>query len=287
MNYGNNVGIVPLTDAAGITQGFKPGKHYGVDIGWYKEKYCAVLAWQDGKVIAKGYYSDTGFYVAIEHTYSMTKRWTCYIHLRSNATVNIGDKVQLGQKIGVRGNSGSSKGIHLHLYLTSEIAKNIKFSFTNLKKYAVNPVPYLYYDKKFNTIYISKDWEKHLPNPLPEVVDPVARDERKNQLICHEADLRVRTGASVKKEVIGYLLKDQYYDWFDSKESGGYTWYKLAENQWCAKIESVDILPKQDYYIVQEGDTLESIANKYCMTLDALIALNPQLIHAGDVLRVL
>lgn len=287
MNYGNNIGIVPLTDAAGITQPFKPGKHYGVDIGWYKEKYCAVLAWQDGKVVAKGYYTDTGYYVALEHTYATTKRWSVYIHLRSNAIVNVGNTVTLGQKIGTRGTSGSSAGVHLHLYITSEIAKNIKFSFSNLKKHAVNPVPYLYYDKKFNTIYISKDWEKPLPDPLPEVVDPVARDERKNQLICHESDLRVRTGASIKKEVIGYLLKDQYYDWFDSKESGGYTWYKLAENQWCAKIDSVDILPKQDYYTVQEGDTLESIANKYCMTLDALIALNPQLIHAGDVLRVL
>ena len=49
--YGRNVGIVPLTDAAGITQEFKPGQHYGVDIGWYKEQYCSVLAWQAGNII--------------------------------------------------------------------------------------------------------------------------------------------------------------------------------------------------------------------------------------------
>lgn len=287
MNYGKNIGIVPLTDAAGITQPFKPGKHYGVDIGWYKEKYCSVLAWQDGKVVAKGYYTDTGYYVALEHTYSTTKRWSVYIHLRSNAIVNVGNTVTLGQKIGTRGTSGSSAGVHLHLYITSEIAKNIKFSFSNLKKHAVNPVPYLYYDKKFNSIYISKDWKKPLPDPLPEIVSPVERDETKNQLICHEADLRVRTGASIKKDVIGYLQKDAYYDWYDSIESDGYTWYKIANNQWCAKIASVDILPRQDYYTVQEGDTLESIAMKHGITLEQLIALNPQLIHAGDVLRVL
>lgn len=288
MNYGNNIGIVPLTDCGGITKPFIAKEHFGVDIGWWKQNNCSVLAWQDGKVIAKGYYSDTGYYVALEHTYPTTKRWTCYIHLLSGSTghLSVGQSVKMGQKIGRRGNTGHSSGEHLHLYLTSEITKKLKFSFKNLRDHSVNPVPYLYYSKEYNTIYISKDWKKPLPDPLPDVVQPVERDEQKDQLICHEADLRVRTGASLSKEVLGYLQKDKYYDWFETTDAEGYTWFKLADNQWCAKIKSVDVLPKQEYYTAQEGDTLESIAKKFSITLEELVALNPQLVQAGDEIRI-
>ena len=140
----------------------------------------------------------------------MAKRWTCYIHLKNASALAIGKTVQLGEMIGTRGNSGSSKGVHLHLYLTSEISTGISFSFANLKKYAVNPVPYLYYDKSFNTLYISKDWKKALPDPVPPVVDPVERDVTKDQLICHEADLRVREKPDLTGYVIGHLQKDKY-----------------------------------------------------------------------------
>ncbi len=42
--YGKNVGIIPLTDAAGITKVFNWPSHKGVDIGWYAMQYCPVLA---------------------------------------------------------------------------------------------------------------------------------------------------------------------------------------------------------------------------------------------------
>lgn len=363
--YGNNVGIVPLTDAAGITQGFKKGSHYGIDIGWYKEKYCSVLAWQKGKVIARGYTWDCGNYVCLEHSYSDNKhRWTCYIHLKETACVSVGQTVELGQKIGVRGSTGKSTAPHLHFYLTEEFSAKLPFSWSNLKAKAINPVPYLYYDKRYNTIYISPtSWKKPLPDPIPEIVEPVERDLAKDQLICHEADLRVRKSPSLSGEKLGYLQKDKYYDFHGSKEADGYTWYQIAENQWVARIESVDILlkieivnpverdenkdqlicsisnlrvrtapnlkgevlgflkqnayydyfeeseadgykwlkiadkqyvakvdevtlyPAIKYYIVEKGDTLQSIALKCGITLDELLNLN-QLIQVGDKLRI-
>lgn len=366
--YGNDVGIIPLTDAAGITKPFKAGSHYGVDIGWSSianKPNCDVLAWQEGKVVGKGYYSDTGYWVALEHRYNNgKKRWTCYIHLKQQASVNVGDKVAFGGKIGIRGTSGHSSGVHLHLYLTKEIPISLVFSYSALKANSVDPVPYLYYSKQFNTLYISPNsWKKPLPDPIPEVVDPVERDTAKNQLICHEADLRVRKEPSLKGDKLGYLQKDKYYNFYESKEADGYTWYRIAEGQWIAKIESVDILPKveivnpvprdenkdqltcsisnlrvrtapslkgevlgflkQDsyydyfeeldadgykwlriaekqwvakvdevtllpaikYYIVEKGDTLQSIALKCGLSLDELLNLN-QLIQEGDKLRI-
>lgn len=286
MNYGNNVGIVPLTDAAGITQIFKPNKHYGVDIGFYKQRGCDVLAWQDGKVIAKGYYSDTGYWVALEHTYSSTKRWTVYIHLKASS-VTVGQKVTIGQKIGNRGNTGKSTGEHLHLYLTSEIAKSITFNFTNLKKYAIDPVPYLYYSRQFNTVYISANsWKKELPDPIPDVVNPVSRDTDKDQLICHEDNLRVRNKPSLKGDKLGHLVKDAYYNYYAMQDADGYKWYQIADAQWVAGIDSLEILPKRVDYIVVEGDTLKSIAEKYGTTVEKIVELNPELIQVGCILRV-
>ena len=367
--YGNDVGIVPLTDAAGITKEFKAGSHYGVDIGWSSianQPYCDVLAWQDGRVIAKGNLSDTGYYVALEHSYTNNKRrWTCYIHLKNAACVNVGQTVTIGQKIGVRGNSGHSSGVHLHLYLTKEFGEKLNFSWSALKARSINPVPYLYYSKQFNKLYISANsWKKPLSNPVPVIVEPVARDINKDQLICHsdelrvrtqpslngsklghlekdkyynfsqvkEADnykwymlaanqwvagieeleilpkvtvvepverdqtknqltcsvnnLRVRTAPSLKANQIGFLQANKFYNYFETKEAEGYTWLKLADNQWCAKVEEVTLFPLIVTHLVKKGDTFESIAKMYNISLEELINLNPQLLVVGDQIRV-
>ena len=49
---------------------------------------------------------------------------------------------------------------------------------------------------------------------------------------------------------------------------------------------SIRLAPIEEYYIVAEGDTLESIAKKKGITLETLCDLNPQLIKVGDKLRV-
>lgn len=368
--YGNNVGIVPLTDAAGITQEFKPGKHYGIDIGWSSkanDPYCAVLAWQDGTVVDCGYGSQVGNFLVVDHDYgSEGHRWTGYIHLKDKPNLRVGDKVYFGKQMGNarRGNTGQSAGVHLHMYLTKIVSKLTKYTWGQMKAVSIDPKPYLYYDKKYNTEYISAAWTKPLPAPQPKVVDPVARNVLKDQLICSVDNLRVRKEPSLKGDKIGHLQKDKYYNYFDAKENDGYTWYKLAEGQWIAKIEEVtilpketvvepverdteknqllchidnlrvrtkpslvgeqigflqsnkyynwyeiveadhykwyriaenqwvagidelDILPKVEYYTVVEGDTLQNIAQKRGITLEKLVMLNPQLVKIGEQIRV-
>jgi LysM repeat protein len=48
--------------------------------------------------------------------------------------------------------------------------------------------------------------------------------------------------------------------------------------------------PGADYYVVQSGDTLGSIAQKYSTTVDELVALNPGVdptaLHIGQKIRV-
>ena len=365
--YGNNVGIVPLADAAGITQEFKAGSHYGIDIGWSSkanDPYCPVLAWQDGTVVDCGYGGQVGNFLVVEHDYgSEGHRWTGYIHLKDKPNLKVGSKVYFGKQMGNarRGNTGASKGIHLHLYLTKIVSKITKYTWGTMKANSIDPKPYLYYSKQYNTEYISSAWTKPLPDPivqpvdrdilkdqlivhvdnlrvrkspslkgdvigrlqkdkyynyfgstqaddytwyklaenqwvakidemdvLPkiEIVQPVERDKTKDQLICSVNNLRVRTTASLKGEQIGFLQQDKYYNYFDKAINDGYAWLKLADNQWCAKIEEVTLLPGEVYHIVEDGETLESIASDYNLTLEELVELNPQLIKAGDELRV-
>ena len=254
MYYGNNVGIVPLTDAGGITQEFKAGKHYGIDIGWSSkanDPYCKVLAWQDGYVVDYGTGAEVVNFIVLQHDYdngTNGHRWTAYIHLKDKPNVTKGQKFELGQQIGNarRGNTGQSGGVHLHLYLTKIVPKLTKYTWGAMKSNCIDPKPYLYYSKKYNTEYISACWTKELPEPITPVTPPVERDPFKNQLICHVDNLRVRKAPTLKGDKIGHLEKDKYYNLFETAEADEYEWYRIADAQWVAKIEELEILPKED-----------------------------------------
>lgn len=257
--YGDNVGIVPLTDAAGITGNFIAGKHYGIDIAWSSkaaDPNCPVLAWRDGTVVDCGSGAEVGNFIVVEHDYNDGHRWTGYIHLKDIPSVKKGDKVVFGKQMGNarRGNTGNSTGVHLHMYLTRIVSKRIKYKWANLLNYAIDPLPYLYYSKEYNTEYISKDWKKPLPDPLPEVTAPVERDISKDQIICHDADLRVRTRPDLSGVVIGHLEKDKYYNCLGLSDADGYEWIQIAEDQYCARVQSVDLLPAA--LILAAGDRL-------------------------------
>lgn len=266
MHYPNEVGIIPLTDAAGITQEFKPGKHYGIDIGWSSvaaTPNCEVLAWQDGVVVDAGKGSEVGNYLVIEHDYPDVQghRWTGYIHLQSLPSLKKGDKVYFGKPMGNarRGNSGDSGGVHLHFYLTKIVSRITKYTWGTMKSNCIDPKPFMYYSKEYNTLYISANsWKKPLPAPLPDVVDPVERDPHADQIICHDDDLRVRMKPSLTGTVLGHLLKDKYYNYYEMIRADGYDWYCIAEDQWCAKVDSLEVLPKEPEGIKLEiGDRLE------------------------------
>ena len=58
-----------------------------------------------------------GNYVTIRHNLNGTIYYTLSAHLRYNPLVSAGDEVIEGQQIGVEGNTGSSRGAHLHFEL--------------------------------------------------------------------------------------------------------------------------------------------------------------------------
>lgn len=99
--------------------------HKGVDIGGVGYT-TNVLATKAGVVITSKLSSSYGNYVVISHGPGNT---TLYAHMSSRA-VKEGDTVTQGQIIGVTGNTGISRGAHLHYEITENGSR-------------VNPLDYL------------------------------------------------------------------------------------------------------------------------------------------------
>lgn len=251
MFYGKNVGVIPLTDAAGITKPFNWPSHKGVDIGWSDARWinCAVLAWQDGFVVDKGYGSEVGYYIVLEHTYDDgTKRWTGYIHLSTSSTLLKGQKVELGQCIGYRGNSGKSNGVHLHLYLTDTVTVKTLYTWDTMLAHSIDPVPYLYFSAKYNTIYIAPTWKKELKEM--KYPKPVERNELVEQCDIKSDTRRMRNQPSTSGKAYDQYCTKGIYNVHGWTSADGYDWTMIDEidgNKFYVAVMEGEDLPVVDY----------------------------------------
>lgn len=134
--------------SGGDTQGFKKGIHYGLDFGWKSGESDDILATSDGIVTFEGFHTDIingktykPIMVIIKHDYSDEyDYYSLYTHLASTC-VDKGQWVSVGQKIGVKGNTGYSFGKHLH-FQVMRMPKGK--SLVNWNVNAIDPTPYLY-----------------------------------------------------------------------------------------------------------------------------------------------
>lgn len=79
----------------------------------------------------------------------------------------------------------------------------------------------------------SKMYAFRLKKPKPSITPNVARDEYINQLEVTVPNLRVRTSPSTSADILGYASKG-FYNYYETKDADGYTWYKIADGQWIA-----------------------------------------------------
>lgn len=99
----------------------------------------------DGEIIANGYNSGYGNWVAIKHPpYNLV---SVYGHMSSLSFLRVGSPVKMGQVIGYEGSTGNSTGSHLHLSLYRDFftymnAKNDQLYF-NYFEGSINPNDYL------------------------------------------------------------------------------------------------------------------------------------------------
>ncbi|WP_408006569.1 peptidoglycan DD-metalloendopeptidase family protein [Pseudalkalibacillus sp. A8] len=110
--------------------GTREGSHFGVDIAAEKGKEIRVV---EKGTITKSYYSDSyGNVIFVKHPNGME---TLYAHM-SERLAEEGEKVDKGSIIGLIGNTGKSRGDHLHF--------EVHMDEWNINKTnAVDPLAYL------------------------------------------------------------------------------------------------------------------------------------------------
>ena len=157
----------------GITQPFIPGKHSGLDLGWFDaddKANAEVLAPADGVVVSvrKNYNtqdssgSSYGNFVKVDHGNGIM---TLSAHMKYNTVcVNVGDKVKQGQKLGIIGTTGHSTGVHIHY----EVWEN------GIRK---DPLIYTYvYPDQIVGEGTKRDYNLKYYNPSPEPPAPPSED---------------------------------------------------------------------------------------------------------------
>ena len=96
--------------------------HRGVDVVGVDWK-APIYATYPGKVTVAKYAVDFGYYVVLQHEINGRKYYTRYGHMAESPSVNVGDKVGVGEKLGLVGNTGKVStnspqspyaGTHLH-----------------------------------------------------------------------------------------------------------------------------------------------------------------------------
>lgn len=180
----------------------KKSFHYGCDYGTHKEKWKQ-YALENGTVVRVGY-NKNGYGNYIEINYSRIKVNLFYGHL-DKVYVKKGDVVTHDTCIGLTGTTGMSTGIHLHLGF------------------------------KYNGGVYS-DPNKYDYMPPSNLVDPTERKYFMNQIEVIKDKLRERKTPSLKGEILGYA-KIGIYDYSETTESDGYTWYKIGAENWIAYVE--------------------------------------------------
>lgn len=146
----------------GVTQGFKTS-HKAIDMGWstsYGGPNHNIISPGDGVVTyVKKDYNRTdknslsyGNYVKIDHGGGIV---TLLAHMKYNSiVVKVGDKVKRGDLIGVMGNTGYSKGTHLHYEVIINKEKVEPFKYT----YATNEhIVGSGTKSKYNILYLEED----------------------------------------------------------------------------------------------------------------------------------
>lgn len=109
--------------------------HWGVDYG-NTPSDNTIVASADGTVERASVFEGYGNTVIITHIINGVTYQTLYAHL-SSMSVKVGDKVKQGQKIGVKGTTGNSTGIHLHFEVHVGGKRNSSYT------YAKDPLKYV------------------------------------------------------------------------------------------------------------------------------------------------
>ena len=121
--------------------------HKGLDIATGGND--PVYSMLDGYVIDKGGSpsTSTGYYIIIankDHYSGFYGFATRYLHLKEPSQLNVGDRVQVGQQVGIEGATGTGvTGIHLHVEMQNVYLHNWIWTPSNNKTDYIDPTLFM------------------------------------------------------------------------------------------------------------------------------------------------
>ena len=105
-------------------------------------------------------------------------------------------------------------------------------SYDDLNKY-VRTLPYFNYCYKIHKTKNTMHYDIK-PPAYSIVVQPVNRDENKDQIKVLAKKLNVREDATTKANSVGYATTNAIYNYYDVRRNENYDWFKIADKQWVA-----------------------------------------------------
>lgn len=144
----------------------EPQIHRGLDIATVGSK--PVYSILDGIVHSIGYDDSQGNWIVIKDDNSLSTTFgyaTLYMHLADVPIVNVGDRVQKGQEVGMEGTTGTSTGIHLHVEMQDLNRWNNVWHWSYNQSDYINPCIYMGIDNIDDTWWIYDGTPIEPPTP--------------------------------------------------------------------------------------------------------------------------
>ncbi len=169
-------------------------------------------------------------------------------HFNDNDLKNkkVGDTFKRGDIICYEGTDGASAN---HIHITAGRGTSNNWTKNSLGKWVITgdtkkPEDVFFIDRSFTKElwggYIT--WI-NLPDTAKIVVNPVGRDQSKNQIEVLVDNLRLRVEASTTSRTLGYIQKG-IYNYQETVTNENYTWYKI-DNYYIASNSSwTKVYPK-------------------------------------------
>ena len=241
--------------------------------------YCA-----DKGVVNKIVYDVNGYgnCIKIQHDWG----YSLYAHLKYAPILSIGTAVNEFTILGYQGHTGNCRDANGN---NTEAASHLHFETRNLNETNFDPTPYI------------TDREEHIfeQNNDNNNDNDSSQNIHVGSIVCIKDGAKSYYGQPLWNGVYGvpYTVDEIYGDRLLLDKTGICTpvnvndVYLYKESQPADSDKQQNDDKQSDYYIVQAGDNLWGISQKFDTTIDNLMKLNPQitnanLIYVGQQIRV-
>lgn len=208
--------IVTQTFAEHVARARAHGwQYYNGGIDWAVVTGTPIMAAQSGKVSdlrrdGTGY----GVHVRVQHEDGYL---TIYAHL-ANFSVSVGDRVELGDVVGLSDNTGNSTGPHLHF----ELRHNNK---------PIDPQPLL-------VTHLEPGVQPDVEEPPEEEYEDTTAPEEFPELPkvrVTAVALNIRLGPGLEQPTVGLVPNSAVVEVIDSVQQGNDVWLRIGYQQYVAQ----------------------------------------------------